>query len=288
MINRSVVLSALVKDSATDSCVLSDSLSILEKTKVNTVELYFPFEKVGEMKSVINDHGIKNWIYPIAGVQKMNGLNLCDLDERKRMNAVYVILRAVEVSKEIGAKRVLITTGRDTEAEKRNKALDQLYKSMDRILTSAKDIDFMLETGDRTVDARQLLGPTDLGMDVINNLRKDYSNIYLTLDTSHIAQLGENVEESICKALPLSYHVHLASCILDKSHPLYGDKHPYFTDPDGVLSNERLNGIFSYLCTRSEKEGTDITVGHEVIDRSENRLGGMERAIKESPWFFVD
>ena len=60
MINRSIVLSAIVKDSATDPFVLSDSLSILEKTKIDTIELYFPFEKTKEMKSVISDHGIRN------------------------------------------------------------------------------------------------------------------------------------------------------------------------------------------------------------------------------------
>ena len=80
MINRSIVLSAIVKDSATDPFVLSDSLSILEKTKIDTIELYFPFEKTKEMKSVISDHEIKNIVYPIAGVQKMKGFSLCDLN----------------------------------------------------------------------------------------------------------------------------------------------------------------------------------------------------------------
>ena len=101
MINRSIVLSAIVKDSATDPSVLSDSLSILENTKINTIELYFPFEKTKEMKSVIRDHGIKNIVYPIAGVQKMEGFSLSDLNEKKRMNAVFLLLRAFETANEI-------------------------------------------------------------------------------------------------------------------------------------------------------------------------------------------
>ena len=39
MIRRSVVLSAIVPQSATDSRVLSDALSILEKTRTDTIEL---------------------------------------------------------------------------------------------------------------------------------------------------------------------------------------------------------------------------------------------------------
>ena len=287
MINRSIVLSAIVKDSATDPSVLSGSLSILENTKINTIELYFPFEKTKEMKSVILDHGIKNIVYPIAGVQKMEGFSLCDLNEKKRMNAVFLLMRAFETANEIGAKKVLITTGRDTDECDRPKALEQFMKSMERLLPEAENFDVVLETGDRTVDARQLLGPTDLSMKLTEEIRRNYKNFYLTLDTSHIAQLGENVEASIEKALCLSNHVHLASCILTPGHPLYGDKHPFFSHPDGVLSDDRLHKIYSYVEKRSEEEEREILIGHEVIDRCGGRLGGLEKAIKESPWFFL-
>ena len=287
MINRSIVLSAIVKDSATDPSVLSDSLSILENTKINTIELYFPFEKTKEMNSVILDHGIKNIVYPIAGVQKMEGFSLCDLNEKKRMNAVFLLMRAFETANEIGAKKVLITTGRDTVECDRPKAVEQFMKSMERLLPEAENFDVVLETGDRTVDARQLLGPTDLSMKLTEEIRKEYKNFYLTLDTSHIAQLGENVEASIEKALCLSNHVHLASCILTPGHPLYGDKHPFFSHPDGVLSDDRLHKIYSYVEKRSEEEEREILIGHEVIDRCGGRLGGLEKAIKESPWFFL-
>ena len=287
MINRSIVLSAIVKDSATDPSVLSDSLSILENTKINTIELYFPFEKTKEMKSVILDHGIKNIVYPIAGVQKMEGFSLCDLNEKKRMNAVFLLMRAFETANEIGAKKVLITTGRDTDECDRPKAVEQFMKSMERLLPEAENFDVVLETGDRTVDARQLLGPTDLSMKLTEEIRKEYKNFYLTLDTSHIAQLGENVEASIEKALCLSNHVHLASCILTPGHPLYGDKHPFFSHPDGVLSDDRLHKIYSYVEKRSEEEEREILIGHEVIDRCGGRLGGLEKSIKESPWFFL-
>ena len=287
MINRSIVLSAIVKDSATDPSVLSGSLSILENTKINTIELYFPFEKTKEMKSVILDHGIKNIVYPIAGVQKMEGFSLCDLNEKKRMNAVFLLMRAFETANEIGAKKVLITTGRDTDECDRPKAVEQFMKSMERLLPEAENFDVVLETGDRTVDARQLLGPTDLSMKLTEEIRRNYKNFYLTLDTSHIAQLGENVEASIEKALCLSNHVHLASCILTPGHPLYGDKHPFFSHPDGVLSDDRLHKIYSYVEKRSEEEEREILIGHEVIDRCGGRLGGLEKAIKESPWFFL-
>ena len=84
MIRRSVVLSAIVPQSATDSRVLSDALSILEKTRTDTIELYTPFDMAREMGKVIEDSSIDCDVYPSAGVQKTQGYSLCDLDEKKR------------------------------------------------------------------------------------------------------------------------------------------------------------------------------------------------------------
>ena len=87
----------------------------------------------------MNRDEIKNIVYPIAGVQKMKGFSLCDLNERNRMNAIFLLLRAFETANEVGAKKVLITTGRDTDECDREKALEQFMKSMERLLPEAEN-----------------------------------------------------------------------------------------------------------------------------------------------------
>ncbi|MGN1163675.1 MAG: sugar phosphate isomerase/epimerase family protein, partial [Candidatus Ornithospirochaeta sp.] len=274
MTERSVVLSALVPLTSSDMSVLDEALDVLDNTKIDAIELYVPFDDAEKAAKVIKNHRIRKVVYPIAGVQKMKGYDLCTLDEKKRIDAVYLLLRAYESAKTMGAEKLLITTGRDTLPRDRNRAMEQFMKSMDRLLPVISDIDVVLETGDRTVDARQLLGPTDEAIRATEEIRRKYPNFYLTLDTSHIAQLGEDVESSIGKGFKYSNHVHLASCILTPGHALYGDKHPFFSHNDGVLSDNRLKAIYEDVASRAEKEGKNLLVGHEVIDRSGERLGG--------------
>ena len=204
------------------------------------------------------------------------------------MDAVFLLIRAYESAQTMGAEKLLITTGRDTLPRDRKRAMEQFMKSMDRLMPVLSDIDVVLETGDRTVDARQLLGPTDEAIDATLEIRKKYPNFYLTLDTSHLAQLGEDAEASIEKGFSLSNHVHLASCILTPGHSLYGDKHPFFSNEDGLFSDARLRNIYNRVVEKANEEGKDLLVGHEVIDRSGERLGGLMRAIEESPWFFTE
>ena len=59
MIRRSVVLSAIVPQSATDSRVLSDALSILEQTRTDTIELYTTFDMAKEMGEFFNRYRCK-------------------------------------------------------------------------------------------------------------------------------------------------------------------------------------------------------------------------------------
>ena len=286
MTTRSVVLSALVPLTSSEMGVLDEALDVLDNTKIDAIELYVPFDDGGKAASVIRNHRIRRVVYPIAGVQKMNGFDLCSLDEKKRMDAVYLLLRAYETAKTMGAEKLLITTGRDTLPRDRKAAMEQFMKSMDRLLPVFSDISVVLETGDRTVDAKQLLGPTDEAISAAEDIRSKYPNFFLTLDTSHIAQLGEDVEKSIEKGFSVSNHVHLASCILTPGHALYGDKHPLFSHEDGVLSCGRLENIFRYVSERADREGKELLVGHEVIDRSGERLGSLKKAMEESPWFF--
>lgn len=284
MIRRSVVLSAIVPQSATDSRVLSDALSILEKTRTDTIELYTPFDMAREMGKVIEDSSIDCDVYPIAGVQKTQGYSLCDLDENKRQEALTLVKRAIESARILGAGKVLITTGRYPGKEEERKALDLFIDSALILSREAENMEIVLETGDRTVDARQLLGPTDLSLEITEEIRRSCPNFFLTLDTSHLAQLGEEVELSLEKGIKFSDHVHFASCILKEGHPLYGDKHPHFSDADNALTGDRLERIFRTVSSWGEEK--DILCGHEVIDRTGERLGSLERAIAEAPWFF--
>ncbi|MGN0906567.1 MAG: sugar phosphate isomerase/epimerase family protein [Bullifex sp.] len=281
MIERSTVISVLVPESQRDPGVLYDALKVLEKTRVTQTELYTPFELAGEMAKVYEDSAVKCAVYPIAGVQKMEGYSLCDFSTIRRHVSIDLIRRAFDAARCLGARKVLITSGRFEGKEE--EALKLLAESIEKLMEEADGLEVVLETGDRDVDAEQLLGATDLSVRFAEDIRSRHKNFYLTLDTSHLAQLGEEPSESVKKALHVSDHVHLATCILKQGHEYYGDRHPLFSHPDAVFGPGYLERIFSEVSSVTNR---NILIGHEIIDRSGERLGSLEKAIKEAPWFF--
>lgn len=281
MINKSVVLSTLVPKCGDDISVLRDALEILKKTVIKGIEIYTPLKNAKEVGRVIRDYGFTHIVYPISGVQKNEGYSLCTKDEKRRNEAVDLILRALDTSRQIGAEKLLISSG----CYEGDDGVDFLYKSIEKIMRESSGVDVVLEPGDRNVDSKQLLGPTSLSVDFALEVRKSYKNFYLTLDVSHILQLGEDVSSSLKMGKKVSNHMHLATCILKKGHPLYGDKHPHFSSEDVVYTNEKLLETYKEIISLVKDE--DLLLGCEIIDRTGERMGGLERAIKDSPWFFT-
>ncbi len=284
MIHRSVILNVLVPQAVTDNNILRKSLEVLSKTNIDTIEFYAPSYSIKEKVTIIKDHGIQKVIFLAAGMQKAEKKWLCNTDEKKRVEATDFTLSLIEPALEAGCSSFLITSG-GIEPEQ-EKALNSLETSLESIFSLTEDKDVLLESGDTDVDANQLIGPTPLALSFANRIRKKHPSFFLTLDTSHIAQLGEDFSSSFEIGREVSNHLHLASCILIPGHPLYGDKHPLFRDRDGVYSPIALKKIYEDAIKWYEKENRDLTVGVEVIDRSGKEMGSLMETIEDASWFF--
>lgn len=258
----------------------------MHKTPI-TFEFYAPFDTAVERNQMMRDMGFEKTIYLIAGRQKGEKKWLNALDETERQRAMDLTKEALEVALKGGYNGFLITSGANTEDSKKEKALDQLEKSIEELYAiCGKDLDLLIEPGDTNVDACQLIGPIGEAAQFAERIRRNNPNFYLTLDTSHIAQLGERFDNAFALGKATSNHLHLASCILKKEHPFYGDKHPLFSNPDGVYTSDALKHVMERAVASYEEEGRDLTVGVEIIDRSGKRLGSLMEAMAESPWFF--
>ncbi|MBQ0071691.1 MAG: TIM barrel protein [Spirochaetales bacterium] len=288
-VTRSLILNALVPESVLDEKVFRESLEILQKTKVKAIEFYAPFDTAVERNHIMRDMGFGKTIYLIAGRQKGERKWLNALDEVERQKAMDLTKEALEVALKGGYNGFLITSGAMVEEAKKEASLDQLERSIEELYAiCGRDIDMYIEPGDTTVDACQLIGPIGEAAAFAERIRNKNPNFYLTLDTSHIAQLGERFDSAFALGKATSNHLHLASCILKKDHPFYGDKHPLFSNPDGVYTSNALKHVMNRVVAAYEEEGRDLTVGVEIIDRSGKRMGSLEEAMAESPWFFME
>jgi len=76
----------------------------------------------------------------------------------------------------------------------------------------------------------------------------EYSNFGLTIDLSHQALLREKVDEMVLAAVDHLIHVHVGNCVpTERSHAAYGDRHPRFGCPGGVVGVEELKRFLEAL-----------------------------------------
>jgi sugar phosphate isomerase/epimerase len=169
-------------------------------------------------------------------------LNLNDLDESGRQAAVADVKASVDEAYELGATIVAVLSGPDPGDAERAQAVDALVRSLSEAGAYAKErangaspVYVSLETFDRTVDKKCLVGPTPLAAEVMEKVKQSVDNVGLTVDLSHQPLLNETAQEMIGGAKDHLIHVHVGNAYFDRAgDPAYGDQHPRFGYPGSV------------------------------------------------------
>ena len=121
--------------------------------------------------------------------------------------------------------------------EGRQQATDLLVDSLSQICAYASskgNIKVVVETFDRDIDKKALIGPNAEGVSLSQRIRQKHSNFGLMLDLSHLPLQHETSEQALRIAKDHLVHAHMGNCVMrDKTHPAYGDNHPRFGVPGG-------------------------------------------------------
>jgi sugar phosphate isomerase/epimerase len=162
-------------------------------------------------------------------------LNPCSTDETERTNAEAVLLNELEAAHAMGARRLAILSGPDPGENEREPATEALRKTVSALCRRAAEEDMLvvLETFDRDVDKRSLLGPSREAADFAASVRSDEPNFGIMLDLSHLPLLNESPAEAIAPLSDYLVHAHIGNCVSDPAHPAHGDSHPRFGYPGG-------------------------------------------------------
>ncbi len=168
-------------------------------------------------------------------------INLSALDPGERAHSLDLAKKLIDDALLFGACIHLITGGPDTEPALRDRARDALVHSIVELSDYAdaharkSPLFLSLEPVDRAVHRKGLVGPIAEAVEVARKVRDLGGELYLTIDQSHLAQLGEKPDNALALADDFLVHVHLANCVIsDPKSPLYGDEHPRFGVPGGV------------------------------------------------------
>jgi len=198
-----------------------------------------------------------------------NNLSLNDLDAAGRQRAIDAIKGAIDQAVELGCPRVAFLSGRDPGEADRSRAVDLLVDSVKTLCRYGREkgIGLTLETFDRTIDKKSLIGPSDLAAEFAARVKEDYPDFGLLYDLSHLPLLGEEITYALTTLKEHLVHIHVGNCVKKPGSPGYGDMHPRFGFPDSENDipelAEFLKGLFQigYLSPGTEPKPW---VGFEV------------------------
>jgi sugar phosphate isomerase/epimerase len=181
-------------------------------------------------------------------------LNLNALDEGERQKAVAEVRQSIDFAYRVGARICAVLTGPDPGAGKREQALEQLRRSLVELCRYASqkatgyELWVSLETFDRDIDKKCLLGPSLESADLAAKVKESVSNFGLLVDLSHLPLLKEDITEALTVTADHLIHVHAGNCVMrDASDPAYGDQHPPFGIPQGENGVEELREFIESL-----------------------------------------
>jgi sugar phosphate isomerase/epimerase len=175
------------------------------------------------------------------------GLNINDLDEAGRQNALANLKQGIDEAYEVGASGFAFLSGKYEEGRK-EEAYQALVKSTNELCDYAKSKGAMkvaLEVFDYDVDKKSLIGPADIALRYAREIRATQDHFGLMVDLSHIPLIHETIEESLLPVKDYITHAHIGNCVVKQADmPGYGDLHPRFGFPNG---ENDVDEVIQYL-----------------------------------------
>lgn len=175
-------------------------------------------------------------------------LNLNSLDETERQRVVKVLEAEMRQALDLGAGAMAVLSGPDPGPDDRPAAADALVKTLQELcdLGRRNGVRVTLETFDRDIDKRALIGPSEEAAAVAQRVDRD--NFGLIIDLSHLPLQRETPREALGNVADHLVHAHFGNCVLkDPDNPAYGDLHPRFGYPGSEVGVPELTEYLRVL-----------------------------------------
>ncbi len=178
----------------------------------------------------------------------INKLNLNSLDKTERQKAIRQLIACKNEALYLGAERFAVLSGPDPGFGKRKAAREVLIESLKEICGYLPSIPVVLETFDRNIDKKCLIGPAEEATEIAEKVRKEFPSFGIMYDLSHTPLLKEDSKIALKILKDYLVHVHIGNCVMKNNiHPAYGDQHPPFAIKDGENGIGELSCFLFYL-----------------------------------------
>ncbi|WP_017725859.1 sugar phosphate isomerase/epimerase family protein [Halalkalibacterium ligniniphilum] len=198
-----------------------------------------------------------------------NQANLHSLKEEERQRALELMKGAIDEAYQMGAKNLALMSGKDPGAKYRGQALEYFIEALKEMCTYAKskgDLEILLEPFDHETDFKCLIGPSELAVEIAQEVRKVDPSFGVMVDLSHLPMLGETPVQALTTTKDYLKHAHIGNCLIqDPNHPLYGDKHPRFGYKGSEIGIPELSDFLRALLEIGYlEEGKSRVVAFEI------------------------
>jgi sugar phosphate isomerase/epimerase len=220
-------------------------------------------------------------------------LNINSLDSSERATATQALEHYMEQAAEMGARRFVLLSGPDPGQAHRAAATEALIESLQELCAYARRcrLSVVLETFDREVDKKALIGPAEEALVVAVMVKKSFPDFGLLYDMGHMVLLGETPLGALRKLQGHLAHVHVGNCVKVAGRPSYGDTHPRFGFPgsenDVPELVEFLDALFQvgYLnedTPINKRPGVGFEVRPQAGETSTGILANIKRAWRQA------
>lgn len=178
------------------------------------------------------------------------GLNINDLNEEGRQQALASLKEGIDEAYELNAVDFAFLAGR-YEEETKEESFQALLASTRELCEYAKskgNMPVLCEVFDYDIAKKSLIGPVDMVKRFAETICAEYDNFGLMVDLSHIPMLHETIEESLLPVRKFIRHAHMGNTVIKSPDlPAYGDEHPRFGFPDSENDVEELAAYLRLL-----------------------------------------
>ncbi|NDL68742.1 sugar phosphate isomerase/epimerase family protein [Anaerotalea alkaliphila] len=170
------------------------------------------------------------------------GLNINDIDEEGRAEAVRVLKGGIDEAYALGARGFAYLSG-NYEENNKEAYYEALVKSTLELCDYAKekgDLKIILEVFDFDVDKKSLIGPVDLAVRFAQDICGQRDNFGMMVDLSHLPLVREDSKTAILPLKEYLVHAHLGNAVVEEGKEAYGDAHPRFGFPNSANDLEEM------------------------------------------------
>jgi len=251
-----------------EKVLMDDFFTGVEISRINDLEVRRKVAALIQQTHANVDFGL----HPIILGEKLN-LNSDDMGQRN--HALETLSSFMPQAAELGAKRVSLLSGPDPGPSGRAEATKLLIDSLQQLSEKARahGLTVVLETFDREVDKKSLIGPVAEAAAVAKELRKNFPDFGLLYDQGHGLLLDEEPQAALTTIREYVVHIHVGNCVKVPGQASHGDSHPRFGFPGSENDVPELAAFIRSL----------FDVGYLSLDGSLNDRPGIGFEVKPQP-----